>query len=321
MKILVIGLGSVGSRHLSNLISLGYKDIILYRTQKSVMKDINKFSSLPAYHDINDALAQKPDVAIIANPTSLHVEVALKCAKAGCNLFIEKPVSHNLVHLQELHSLVKKKGLITFIGCQFRFHPHLQTIKYWVKNKALGRVIYASARWAEYLPDWHPWEDYRKGYSALKRLGGGVILTLIHPIDYMYWLFGGVSRVTCIHDRLPGLKTDVENIAEITLGFNNKVIGHVHVDYFQKPRVHDLLIVAEKRRIYWNCHEGILISESRNGKKYIRRNPRGFERNGMFISELKHFLYCIKKRKQTLIPLKEGIEVLRIALEAAEKGK
>lgn len=321
MKILLIGLGSIGSRHLSNLIRLGYKDVILYRTEKSVMKDMRKFSSFRVYHNIVEALDQKPKAAIIANPTSLHIEAALKCASAGCDLFIEKPLSHNLAQLKKLESIAKRKRLITFIGCQFRFHPHLQTIKRWIESGSLGRLIYASARWAEYLPDWHPWEDYRKGYSAKKELGGGVILTLIHPVDYMYWLFGKVSRIACIHSRLAGLKTDVDGIAEIILGFENKVVGHVHVDYFQRPRIHDLLIVSEKKRIYWNCHEGMLISEDRNGKKRAKRDPKGFERNTMFLNELRHFLSCVKTRKQTLIPLKYGREILKIALEARSKGK
>lgn len=320
MKILLIGLGSIGSRHLGNLLSLGHKDIILYRTKKSLMKGIRRFSSFPVYNDIDEAIAQKPDIAIIANPTSLHIAVALKCANAGCDLFIEKPLSHNLVHLQELDSIVKKKGLITFIGCQFRFHPHLQTIKKWIEDKTLGRIIYASARWAEYLPDWHLWEDYRKGYSALKEMGGGVILTLIHPIDYLYWFFGKTSKVLCAHGKLTGLDIDVEGIAEIILNFKNKIIGHIHIDYFQNTRIHDLLIVAEKKMVYWNCHSCILTTEDRNGKKRVWRDPQGFQRNTMFIDEMKHFLYCIKKRKQTLIPLKEGIDVLKIALEAKRIG-
>lgn len=320
MKILLIGLGSIGSRHLKNLLSLGYKDIILYRTKKSAMDGIDRFSSLPSYGDLDDALAQKPDIAIIANPTSLHAKIALRCANAGCDLFIEKPLSHDFLNLQELDSVVKKKNLITFIGCQFRFHPFLQHIKKWLEDNALGRVIYASARWAEYLPDWHPWEDYRKGYSAVKKLGGGVILTLIHPVDYMYWFFGDVSRVSCIQGKLTKLDIDVEDIAEIILGFKNKVIGHIHLDYFQKPRIHDLLIMAEKKNIYWNCHDRILISKDRNGKKRVWSDPPGFERNTMFMDEMKHFLSCVKKRKQTLIPLKQGVDVLKIALEAKRRN-
>ncbi|MFH1506865.1 MAG: Gfo/Idh/MocA family oxidoreductase [Candidatus Omnitrophota bacterium] len=321
MKILVVGLGSIGSRHLSNLLGLGYKNIILYRTKKSVMQNISRFSSLPVYHDIDDALTQKPDVAIIANPTSLHVNTALKCAKAGCDLFIEKPLSHNLFGLRELDSLADRKGLVTFIGCQFRFHPHLQAIKKWIDDGTLGKVIYVSARWAEYLPDWHPWEDYRKGYSASEKLGGGVILTLIHPIDYLYWFFGNTSDIICRHEKISSLDTKVEDLTDIILNFRKKIIGHIHLDYFQRPRVHDLLIVGEKKRIYWNCHEGILSSEDRNGRKRLWKEPAGFERNSMFINELKHFMFCARKRRQTRIPLKEGIEVLKIALKAKERGR
>ena len=316
MKILIAGLGSIGSRHLANLRKLGYRDIILYRTKKSRMKGIDRFSSLPVYHSLDAALNQKPDIAIISNPTSLHVKTALKCANSGCDLFIEKPLSDNLKDLSKLNSVVKKKRLITFIACQFRFHPHLVSIKKWVDTGKLGKVIYVSAVWAEFLPDWHPWEDYRKGYSSLRRLGGGVILTLIHCLDYMYWIMGDISEVLSVKDKLTGLSIDTEDVAEIILKFKNKAIGHVHLDYFQKPRVHDMLLVAEKKRVYWNCHNNVLVLEDRKGKKRIIGVPWGFERNTMFINELKHFLDCVKKRKQTFIPLKQGVDVLKIALKA-----
>lgn len=316
MKILIIGLGSIGSRHLANLLKLGYKDIILYRTKKSRMKGIKKFSSLPVYYNLNAALKEKPDIAIISNPTSLHVKTALECANAGCDLFIEKPLSNDLKNLKKLSAVVRKKRLVTFIACQFRFHPHLMAIKKWVDTGKLGKVIYVSARWAEFLPDWHPWEDYRKGYSALRKLGGGVILTLIHCLDYMYWIMGGVSEALSVKGKLTNLNVDTEDIAEIVVKFKNRAIGHVHLDYFQKPRVHDMLLVTEKERVYWNCHNNTMVLEDRKGRKRSIRVPRGFERNTMFINELKHFLECVKKRRQTLIPLTQGIDVLKIALKA-----
>ena len=109
-------------------------------------------------------------------------------------MFIEKPLADSLEHCRELAELAAQRGLTTMMGCQFRFHPLLISLRNQLFEGRLGNVLGARAEWGEYLPDWHPWEDHRKSYSARPELGGGVVLTLIHPLDYLYWLFGRVSR-------------------------------------------------------------------------------------------------------------------------------
>ena len=188
MKFLICGIGSIGLRHLRNLRQLGYDDIIIYSTGKSKIdgaieetKDFEKFTSLEY------ALAENPDVCMITNPTALHVSTAIKAANANCHLYIEKPLSNNLDDLEKIQSLVSTKKLITLITYQFRFHPHIILLRSIFQNKKLsyGKPLYVTAEWSEYLPDWHPWENYKQGYSARSDLGGGVLLTQIHPLNYL----------------------------------------------------------------------------------------------------------------------------------------
>ena len=184
MKILIAGLGSIGRRHFHNLLALGERDLLLYRTHRSTMPD-EELQGFPVETDLGAALAHKPDAVIVSNPTSLHLDVAIPAARAGCCLFLEKPVSDSMERVHDLQAAVEDSGRQAFVGFQFRFHPGLREAKQLLEQGVIGRVLSVRAHWGAYLPGWHPWEDYRQGYSARSDLGGGVILTLCHPLDYL----------------------------------------------------------------------------------------------------------------------------------------
>jgi predicted dehydrogenase len=161
MKFLIAGLGSIGRRHLRNLLALGERDILLYRTHRSTLPD-DEFAGLPVETDLSTALASGVGAVIISNPTALHLEVAIPAAQAGCHLLIEKPISHSLDGIQQLQLAAKASGTRTLVGFQFRFHPGLQRIAQLLQEGAIGKPVSARAFWGEYLPGWHPWEDYRQ---------------------------------------------------------------------------------------------------------------------------------------------------------------
>jgi predicted dehydrogenase len=189
MKILIMGLGGIGQRHLRNLRILGGNDleIIAYdpRSDVPVLTDqlkveegtsLEKKYNLGIFMDIEQALAQGPQAAFICNPTSLHITAAIRAAREGCALFIEKPLSHNLENVDELISLVESRGLAAVVGYQMRFHPCLQRLHALVQEKKVGRILSVRAVVGEYLPGWHTYEDYRQSYASRQYLGGGVIL-------------------------------------------------------------------------------------------------------------------------------------------------
>ncbi|TES93388.1 MAG: Gfo/Idh/MocA family oxidoreductase, partial [Anaerolineales bacterium] len=242
MKFLIAGLGSIGRRHLRHLVALGQEDILLYRTHRGTLPD-DELSGYPTETDLSAALNHKPDAVIISNPTSLHLNVAIPAAEAGCHILLEKPVSHSLDRLDELQAIVEKECGHVLVGFQFRYHPGLHQVEKVLSGKQIGRPISFRAHWGEYLPDWHPWEDYRRSYSARKDLGGGVILTLAHPLDYLGWFFGEVEALWAFAGQLSDLELNVEDTAEIGLKFVNGVIGSVHLDYNQRPPRHQLEIV------------------------------------------------------------------------------
>ncbi len=251
MKILIAGLGSIGRRHLRNLIALGEKDIILYRTGKSTLDDA-ELASFETYTDLNEALAQKPEGVIISNPSALHMDIALPAARAGANLLIEKPVSDTLDGLDELQETLDAHGKRAMTGFHFRYHPVLQDIKRIIQDQTLGKVLYARAHWGEYLPDWHPWEDYRQTYAARADLGGGVVNTLSHPFDYLRWLLGEVDSLSAQLAHLSALELSVEDHADVSLKFASGVMASARAsDYYQKLLPHTSSLSVLKGRILW----------------------------------------------------------------------
>lgn len=319
-KCLIAGFGSVGRRHFKNLRTLGVKDFVLYRTQLGTLDD-EAASEQPVTSDLKSALAQRPTMAVIANPTSLHLGTAVSCAEADCHLFIEKPVGDTLDQCGNLRTLVASRGLAAMVGFQFRYHPGLRQLKQLLEEGGIGRIASVEVHWGEYLPDWHPWEDYRRSYSALSDLGGGVILTLCHPFDYLRWLLGEVVEVSAMATNSGCLEISVEDTADVHLRFASGVIGHVHLNYIQRPSVHTLQVIGQCGTLRWDNSDGSVRcyrAETQAWKEYP--TPAGFARNDLFVAEMRDFLDCLDASKEPACTLDDGIEALRIALAAKQSA-
>ncbi len=327
MKILIAGLGSIGRRHLRNLQRLGVQDILLYRTHRSTLPD-EELGNFPQETDLSDALDHQPDAVIISNPTALHLELALAAAARGCHLLIEKPISHNLDGLEELQRLVQQNGCRVLVGYHFRFHPGLIKVKEILEQGSIGKPLVVRAHWGEYLPAWHPWEDYRYGYSARADLGGGLILTLSHPLDYLRWLLGEVVRVSAMVEQIGDLEIQVEDTAEICLWFAKGSVGSVHLDYLQRPARHHLQIIGSHGTIEWDNATGetrlYRYEQSHSPEAEIQsfssfsplEADKPLERNDLFLAEMQHFLNLIEGKETSRCTLEDGIAALRIALAA-----
>jgi predicted dehydrogenase len=321
MKFLIAGYGSAGRRHVSNLLDLGERDIVLYRSGKSTLPAAES-AEFPTETELSRALDHGPDAVIISNPTALHLDVAIPAAEAGCHILIEKPLSHSMARVDELVDAVKRTGARVLVGFQYRFHPGLKMARDWIVQSALGRPAMARAHYADYLPGWHPWEDYRKSYSVRPELGGGVILTLCHPLDYLRWLLGGVDSVWASSQQQGDLDIDVDDTADIGLRFSSGVVGGIHLDYLQHPPSHSFEITGTEASIRWDQTDGIAHLEP-NGEKAgdRRQSPAGFDRSEMFVAEMRHFIQVCRREVDPVCPLDEGIASLRLALAAVRAAQ
>lgn len=311
MTILICGLGSIGRRHLRNLVALGQSDVVLLRTGLSKLPEAD-LAGFPAEADLKRALSDwNPEAVIVANPTALHLDVAIPAAEAGCHLLIEKPVSHSLEGIEELRQAVARGGGKVLVGFQFRFHPGLREAKRLLDEGAIGRPLSARVEWGEYLPDWHPWEDYRRSYAAREDLGGGVLLTLCHPFDYLSWLLGEVVHVQARLARLGDLEIDVEDTAEVILSHAGGAMSSVHLDYLRRPPRHRLEITGSAGSLTWDNEDGAVHWWTAADRVWqVAGLPADFERNTMFIEEMRHFIAVADGLEKPACSLEEGIKAL-----------
>ena len=324
MKILIVGLGSVGRRHLRNLVALGQTDLVLLRSGRSTLPD-EELKGYRVVGNLADALQARPDAAVIATPTSLHLETAIPLARAGCHLLLEKPVSHTMDGVSELRAAVAKGRGQVMVAYQYRHHPGLQAVRQWLKDGAVGRSLVAHAHYGDFLPGWHPWEDYRQAYSARAALGGGVVLTLCHPLDYLLWLLGDVVQVTAATSAQAGFGIDVEDCAQAALTFASGALGGVHLNYVQRPPSHRLTVVGTEGSITWDQADGAArIFRAGAGAWEVSEAPAGYQRNDMFVAETRAFLDVAAGKATAEPSLADGIRSLELALailESAQRGR
>jgi predicted dehydrogenase len=218
------------------------------------------------------------------------------------------------------------------VGYHFRFHPGLQKAGSLLSEGAIGRPLSVRAQWGEYLPGWHPWEDYRRSFSARADLGGGVVLTLSHPLDYLRWLLGEVESLWAFTGRLSDLELDVEDNAEIGLRFAQGVMGSLHLDYNQQPPEHTLEIIGTRGTLRWDSADGTVMlytALTSPGQANWQSFPvsstspgsRNFERNDLFLAEMRHFLQVMRGESQPVCSLQDGIQALRLAIAALQSAQ
>ncbi|HVP43793.1 MAG TPA: aminotransferase class III-fold pyridoxal phosphate-dependent enzyme [Terriglobales bacterium] len=320
-RFLVVGCGSIGKRHISNLQALGVDDVIAFDPRPDRRAEASEKCHVPVVERLEDAWPLKPDVAVIATPTAMHIPPAIEAAERGCHLFIEKPLSDSLDGVSRLLELVRKKDLITFAGFNTRFIPGIRQMKALITEGAVGKVVALRAETGHYLPEWHPWEDYRQGYSARRQLGGGVILDAIHELDYVRELMGEVESVSCLAGKLSHLEIDTEDVAAILLRHSSGAISEIHLDYVQRARSRTCHVIGDQGTIRWHFVTGqVRCYRSATGQWETWTSPPDWQLNQMYVDEMQHFLNCLDGKDRPLCDVWEGERVLRIALAARESA-
>lgn len=226
LRIVIFGLGSIGSRH-AKMIKKNYAvDLFAFRSKISGASNRNRMG-IPELHTWREVDRIRPDVAFITNPTALHVKTALKCARRGIALFIEKPIGHNQNGLEDLLKIVIRKKLVTYVAYVLRFHPVVQILRGLItKERPQHLRVWSSS----YLPLWRPGQNHLKNYSAHKRLGGGVVLDLSHEIDLVQHLLGDITRMSGQFGRQSDVTADSEDYADICIQ-TKRCPANVHINF------------------------------------------------------------------------------------------
>ncbi len=316
MKILICGVGAIGERHLGNLLALGYRDVSLMRTTKNPLRTIQR--DFQTFSDLGTALDNDHDAVFVCNPTSMHVETIVQALDSGSHVFTEKPLATSIEECDEIKKAISRSGKFVMVGYNMRFHPALITIKDWIDSGRIGTPIYARSQWGEYLPGWHPWEDYRRGYAARADLGGGPALTLSHEIDLLLWTFGTHTDVKARANTASTLEVQTEHGIDILLGFESGTTGNIHLDYFHRPPARSSEFVGEGGRIEFEYYSGVAKLYGTEGAdaNEVFETPGDFDRNDMFVDEIKSFCESIKRGRPPSPSFDDGVAAVDVAIKA-----
>ena len=328
MKALFVGLGSIGQRHLRNLKKIRPDiDIMAVRSQRvaPVLSDSNQVINgvniqdnygLLEFDSLDKALACKPDIVFVTNPSSMHIDTAKEALKSNAFIFIEKPISHNYDGVEELIKIEKSMGINKiFVGYQFRFNPALKLVKKLLKENLIGNIVGAQFVNGEYLPNWHPYEDYRLSYASRNDLGGGAIVSQIHDFDYATWLFGNPQKIYAVGGHLSELEIDVEDSVQVIMQCNDIPIS-IQLDYLQWPPRREVSIIGDKGSIQCNLITMEVVVNNRITKNIEKYDFPNFNRNDLFLDEMKNFLAFASGNESPVVNFLDGASSLRIALAA-----
>lgn len=333
-RCLFVGLGGIGQRHLRNLRALRGDSVSVdayrVRRERAVVsdtlevvpgEDLERKYDVTVHQDLDAALSLRPDVVFVTNPSSFHVDVTRRALEAGAHVLVEKPLSHALDGVAELVAESKRRGLVGYVAYQLRFHPGFLRTQQILREGLLGRLLFAESVVGEFLPGFHPYEDYRRMYASRRELGGGVTLSQIHEIDMLLALLGRPERAFSLGGKLSSLEVDVEDVSSSLLEFRGAA-GRVlpvrlHQDFVQQPGERRLVLVGEKGKLEWNLsaktlrrHQGSSLCES--------HDYADFPRNRLFEDELAHFLSCVEGGASPVVDLASGAESLAVALSILE---
>jgi predicted dehydrogenase len=323
LKILIVGLGSIGKRHLKNILSIeNTKNVEIVIYSKQTKSYLANHKNIKIFDTLKQCLLEKPEIGFITNETVNHIPIAIKLAKAGLHLFIEKPLSNSISNLKTFTKLVEKQKLITLLGCNLRFHRCINEMKNLIDQKAIGNIISVKVECGTYLPNWHPNEDYSKSYASRDDLGGGVVLTCIHELDYLYWFFGETQEVFSMTGKYSNLKITASDLSAIILKFKNNIIAEVHLDYFQKPEARSCKLIGTKGTIIWDSiNNEVKMYNFKKSKWESKLKIKKYNKNEMYVKELEHFIQCVNKKKKTINDISQGEYVLKVALGIIKSSK
>jgi len=313
-KVVVVGAGSIGRRHATNLATLG-AEVSVFDVDQTLLGTICADTRWNPVFDLDRALEQEAfDAAIICTPNHLHIPYAQKAADACLHLFVEKPLSHTYAGVDELVSSVEQRGLVGMAGFNLRFEPGLAYIR---QRLDPARVAFAQVEFGSYLPGWRPGTDYTKGYSANRSMGGGIILDDVHEIDYACWLFGYPESVLSTAGTFGNLTIDVEDTADLQLRYPDKIVT-IHADYLQRRYTRRCKICfRDGYSTEWVFGDHVTEFTERGEDTFSYGNR--FSTNDMYLEEMRHFLACVDSGTTPESSLAHAARILDIALAAKKE--
>ena len=309
---LVVGGGSIGKRHLRNLLATGRTAAVVETREDRRAEIAAKHPGVPLHPSLEAALAaEQYRVGFICLPTAYHMDPALALAGRGLHLFVEKPVSHTLDRIPELLDLVEQKKLIAMTGFCMRFFQPLQKAKELLTAGRAGRLVTARSFTGVYLPDWHPYEDYRSFYMAKKDQGGGVLLDECHAFDWMQWLCGPITAVSAVVGTFSDLEVETDDVCEALVRFGPRMVGSIHLDMVDRSSRTEVEIIGTTSTLLVDMPaHSVKLYDHANQKWQEWTSEPSYDQ--MYVDEIDHFFDCVARKAKPNVDLRDGYRVQRV---------
>lgn len=312
MRVLVLGLGSIGMRHARNFRALGAEIAGFDPDEGRRIRFTEEFGA-PAVGDLDQALDAMPGLVVVASPNRFHLAQSFAAAERKLPLFVEKPLGTDLHEARRLAETLKAANIYCHCGSNWKFHPAFLTMRQWITEGAIGRMTAMQVLAGQWLPDWHPWEDYRKGYSARADLGGGAVFDT-HELDYILWLGGPARRFAGMIAYSGALPIETEDNAAAILQLDNGALVTLHTDYLQRQGQRRYLIAGDAGTLEWSMRDGMvrLFTPGKTDDRAV--DARLADINEMYIAQSARILDDLRTGNAPETPVEQALRVLDLQL-------
>lgn len=317
MKVLVLGCGSIGFRHIGHLRQLGLSNLEAVDPSPSAQERTRAHWGIPVESDPDRALQRRPDMVLVCTPAATHVPLVVKALEAGAHVFVEKPLSVSLQGIQPLLDRAGGEGRVVQVGYNLRYHPAMKAAKQILDSGRMGRVLTAHAEFGLYLKKWWPGRDYRASYMADSQ-DGGLLLDVSHEIDLMIWFLGPVREVTASASRLSGLEIEGWDLIKVLMTMESGAIVSLSMDCLQPVYTRGFTLTAEDSALRWDCPQG--RADTSLGELSLCTTPaERFEPVAIsgssqetYVEELRDFLSSIETGRPPACGISEATDLLRV---------
>lgn len=332
MRCLIIGCGSIGTRHLHNLKTLGLNNIAIYDVDRKKADELSRRYKVKQFYELDSALSDEPDLSFICTYPKSHVEIANACIKNNSHVFIEKPLSSDLVGVESMLRKADLKKLKIAVGYNTRFDKGLIYLKHQLSRSKISTPLSVSSQWGQNIKLWRPGDNYKNHYILKK--GSGIILDASHEYDYIRWLLDDdVTSVYCETKKSSTIKTQTESIAIITMKFRRGTIVNLLIDYIRPQYERKCQIIGEMGDLKWeyivkkagwknyNVIANSRVITSFVNNKQVISNNFVVKLNDMYVNEIQNFIQSVIHNKKPLVDGWEGLKTLKVGMAALESSR
>jgi predicted dehydrogenase len=312
-KVLVVGVGSIGERHVRCFRATGRAEVAICEIDDRLRETVaERYQITESSADLEQALATRPDATVICTPAHRHVPLAIAAARSGAHLLIEKPLSTSFEGVEILRSVIAERRLAAAVAYVYRAHPALASMREVLHAGRFGEPVQLVADFGQHFPFYRP--AYRQTYYRDRATGGGAVQdALTHAINAGEWLVGPVTRLAADFDHQVLDGVEVEDTVHV-LTRHGKVMGSFVLNQHQAPNEATLTVICKSGTARFEYHRNRWRWATEPGGEWHDEAAGLLERDALFTRQAEWFLDTIEGRKPPLCTLDEGAQTLRVNL-------